>query len=363
MKKNAEALLFYLLRLGLNTEEPVNVPHHEISINWREVIEQGVRHGVGVIQFDGLQASYAILGRSLQMPDKGDMMSWYAHTLQIEQRCAQQYTLASELTKLYQNNGIRTIVLKGIAAGQNYPIPNHRPCGDFDCFLMDDYERGNSIARNAGVKVDDSYYIHSKIQYKELTVENHQYCTTIRRGRKAKEFERLLHSLLKDSMPCYIGDTAMEIAPTMFNALFLTYHAKKHFVSEGIALRHLTDWAMLLHHHNDDINWQDFRDICREYDYDIFADAMTRLSRKLLHINVPKTYHLENDDRRDHFLLEEIMTDRRNQDDGGIWMQRVAVFKTIFNNRRRYDTFSRGTYLKYIVQLVSGFFFDRNPKL
>lgn len=38
----------------------------------------------------------------------------------------------------------------------------------------------------------------------------------------------------------------LETPPDLFNALFLTKHAQGHFLTEGIPLRHLCDWAILL---------------------------------------------------------------------------------------------------------------------
>ncbi len=58
-------------------------------------------------------------------------MRWFAHTMQVEDKCNSQLKTASELADIYAKNGIRTVVLKGIAAGINYPQSNYRPCGDW----------------------------------------------------------------------------------------------------------------------------------------------------------------------------------------------------------------------------------------
>ena len=51
--------------------------------------------------------------------------------MQVEDKCNSQLKTASELADIYAKNGIRTVVLKGIAAGINYPQSNYRPCGDW----------------------------------------------------------------------------------------------------------------------------------------------------------------------------------------------------------------------------------------
>lgn len=46
--------------------------------------------------------------------------------------------------------------------------------------------------------------------------------------------------------------------PVMFNALFLTYHALGHFLSEGIKLKQVVDWTMFLLHESTKNNWNEF---------------------------------------------------------------------------------------------------------
>lgn len=59
----------------------------------------------------------------------------------IERRYGQQRRRAAELAAAYAEAGIRTVVLKGFAVSRLYPVPEHRPCGDLDCFLCGDYEQ------------------------------------------------------------------------------------------------------------------------------------------------------------------------------------------------------------------------------
>ncbi len=364
---------FSLLRLGLATEKIdesfvlglSRIKNGISNQDWEDIYNIGLQQGVAAIQFNGLQQLVdAHVDLPFQLPDRKLKMKWYAHTMQVENHCKSQLKTASELAVIYAEKGIRTVVLKGIAVGLNYPQPNYRPCGDLDCFLLGDYEKGNVIAENAGAKVERDFYKHSHISYKGLTVENHQFCTAIRGNKKAKVFERLLQSHLNQEETAMIEGTRLECPSPMFNALFLTHHAQSHFLSEGIALRHLCDWAMLIHKQSDKINWINFKDYCDEYGMGLFAESMTRLSEKFLNVKIPVSYRISHDEERDQYLLNEIMNGiNHNSSKEFIWQYRMGIVKNKINSRRRYKMFSETSYLQSICQLVYGYCFDRIPKI
>ncbi len=358
------SLLFALLRAGLTGQtETLPVVDEE---QWRKSYEVALEHGVQAIAWDGLSHIAAVEGVKVDAFITRRMKMRFIYGVDsVEKKYAMQYGTAAELAALYAGAGVRTIVLKGIAASMNYPRPEHRPCGDLDCFLPDSYECGNDIARQAGADVDLEFYKHSHIVYKGLTVENHQFCTAIRGSRKAKDFERLLRRILREEPSTRIGDTALESPSPYFNALFLTHHAQRHLLSEGIALRHLCDWAMLIDKHGSQIDWTEFNAVCDRYGLRHFADAMSRLAHKLLGVTMPDGYVLPADDERDEFLLREMIYGMQHlyASTDSKWRQRLMLFRNIAKNRTRYRLFGDVSYIADIIKFVYGFIFDRNPEL
>ncbi len=371
-------MFFRLLRLGLGTESAdglksvgmeglvdiVQTKNGDAETDWMKICALGVEQGVAAVMMDGLQILMES-GRMSQeyLPPRTVRMKWLAHTMQVERKCRSQYALSKELAYVYSENGIRTVVLKGIAAGLNYPNPDRRPCGDLDCFLMGDYAKGNDVAEAVGAKVDKGFYKHSHIVYKGLTVENHQFCTAVRGSKRVKDFERLLQSLLREEGTRMISDSCLECPSPMFNALFLTHHAQRHFLTEGIALRHICDWAMLLHRRGNEIDWQAFAKVCDEQGMRQFADSMTRLSHNLLGVAVPDGYVAEVDAERDTYLLNAILYNQKNHVSGSVWKQRMYIMGSVFKNQNHYRLFSDTSFLKDSLKLVRGFCFDRNPKI
>ncbi len=373
MEPAVTSIFFSLLRLGLATEkidesfilDISRIKNGISNQDWEDIYNIGVQQGVAAIQFSGLQRLVdAHTDLPFQLPDRKLKMKWFAHAMQVDNHCKSQMKISSELAEIYAENGIRTVVLKGIAAGLNYPQPNYRPCGDLDCFLMGSYEKGNVIAEMVGAKVKRDHYKHSHISYKGLSIENHQFCTAIRGSKKAKAFERYLQSLLNRDETTMIGKTRLECPSPMFNALFLTHHAQSHFLSEGIALRHLCDWAMLIRIQSDNIDWAKFKNYCEEYGMNLFAESMTRLSERYLGIKIPISYDISQDEERDRYLLNEIINGISHKPSKDlIWEYRIGIVKNKINSRKRYKRFSDMSFSKNLLQLAYGFCFDRNPHL
>ncbi len=361
-----DSLFFRLLRMGLGTlNEPEDKwdmiqGNRALSVSDCQV---AISQGVGAFLFDGLQKAVECGMLPPDAVSREVKMKLFTHTMQVEKQCKKQYVSATELSSLFAANGIKVIVLKGIAAGTNYPNPLHRPCGDLDCFLFNRYKDGNRIAKEAGAEVIPFHYKHSLIKYKGLMVENHQFCTPIRDGEKTKKFERLLQSLLKEEGMSKIGETRLENPSPMFNALFLTFHGMNHFLLENIALRHLCDWAMLLHKHGDNIDWQLFMNVADEYGLRRFADAMTHLSEKWLGVEVPFKYKAILDPKREDALFEEILKGLPTCKDGSLWQQRITVFKNLVKNKYHFDLFSDISYSHFLFNTIKGFCFERNPHL
>ncbi len=353
---------FTLLQWGLETEcagESVSLSDEE----WKMVYRLGVRQGVGVILMDGLQRMIEAGDMEGAGPGKVLRTKWVADCLNQERIAGRQYAAAEELAEVYAAAGMRTVVLKGIAAGTCYPRPLHRPCGDLDCFLMGDYERGNVVAEEAGADVRRGFYKHSHIKFRGLEVENHQFCTAIRGSRRMKAFERVLQGLLKDEGTTMIGETHLENPLPLFNALFLTHHSQRHYLSEGIAMRHLCDWAMLVKVYGKEIDWVRFGQLAAEYGMKDFADACVRLSAKYLGVAVPKGYEVAADEERDKMLLRDLLGYRKTVSYGNKWKTRVALLKNIYSNRYRYRYFSDTTMLGELAKLVWGFIWERKPSL
>lgn len=349
--------LFALLRAGLRPAKTLDTGGLDASC-WRELYAVSVSQGVLALVWDGVRQ----LPEELQ-PPRDLRLRWAYNVEQIERRYEKQRRRASELAEIYAEEGIRTAVLKGFAISRLYPVPEHRPCGDLDCFLLGDYERGNRLAERAGAEVKRDFYKHSHIVFRGLTVENHQFCTAIRGSRRAKAFERHLQRLLDERSLQRLPDSELLVPPADFNALFLTKHALSHFLTEGISLRHLCDWAVFIDREGAQVDWAAFRAVAAEHHLLRFAEILSDLAVRYLGVAanpLPADVALLSDR-----VMSNILYERRHLNDspGNVWIQRMRLIGNVFRDRWKYRDVYQRSVLSEIIRFPIGFFFDRNPRI
>lgn len=364
-----ERLLFYLLRIGLETESEYDFEFTE-KPNWKFIFDMSSEQGVLAIVFDGLEF---LMKNNLiseeYLPSRSVRMQWGMNVMKIEDVYERQYALANELANIYAENGIKTVVLKGIACSVTYPKPNHRPCGDLDCFLMGDYERGNNIAVKNGGKFEGNDTKHAHINYKGLEIENHQFCTCVCGAKKRKDFERYIQKILNEDGLTKIGETNLLSPVPLFNALFLTEHSWRHFLGEEAKLRHICDWAMLLKHHNDDIDWKCFEEICNKRDKNLirFARCVSVTCKEYIGTQTPYIFadSSENDELSKH-LLHSVLYDKDPEHIPGkkyFFKRRYVVVKRLLKNNWRIKEFSEDSALYRTASFLWEHMFERHPHL
>lgn len=354
---------FALLRLGLDTStiEKENLSDFIMlpADKWASLGNMARNQGVLGIMLDGIEklenTRYG-LTRELQAKQKLD---WIGEVLQIEQKNQQQILAMNDMAEKWHQAGIRTMVMKGQANGFLYPKPHHRSPGDIDCYLFENYAHGNEVARNASANVDEGWYKHSQISYKNEMFENHQYFVHTRDGERGKQLEKELEEALNVDFSEYSTLTSnILLPPCQWTAMFLTYHACAHFISEGLRLKQILDWAMFLDKHQQDVDWKRFYEYCDRNHLRKFADAMTAICVKYLGLNINCS-----DISIVSPYAEKILNDALYADDyiysegGGFWKCRWLVVKNLFKYRWKYEEIYEESVWRQLWWYVSGYLF------
>ena len=288
-----------ILKAGLNLSPTTTVEAEALKScgaeEWKAMADLAVKQSVAGVFFDGMQHLYHTYGDVLPKEDwarevKGRL---FGITMQLEQRNRKQVAVMNKVGSFLKRHGCQMMVMKGQACATMYPNPLHRSIGDIDCYLYNDYEKGNELIRQTGVHVDDSWYKHSEFCIKGETFENHQYFVTTRGGKRYKRLDAVLKKEAYSNLPLK-GEAnqldnksnpsgeqfggGVHYPPVMFNALFLTYHACIHFVSEGLRLKQVLDWVMFVKVHQEEVDWKALHAMCKEFKLDRFLSVMNAIA-------------------------------------------------------------------------------------
>ena len=142
----------------------------------------------------------------------------------------------------------------------------------------------------------------------------------------------------------------------MFNAVFLTHHAHRHLLNEYMPLNLLVDWALFLKN-NPSLNWSLYQEYVDEFGMLRFAQAITRLSVRLLGADAP--FDLPVDEEADSLLEERIWDLPSSSASGGksLFKRRLGIISNLMHARMRYKVFYDNSSLQMIVAYVRGYLF------
>jgi hypothetical protein len=359
-----------LIRLGIETEVATSANTQsfgELSQkDWERIRDMSEKQGVSAVVMDGLSRLVEKYGKEGIAPNI-DSDWWQMYVLegtgvmlQTEQSNSQQLQVIENLASKWADKGSRVMVFKGQASATMYPKPEHRSPGDIDCYLFENYAKGNEIARGVGADVDEEWYKHSQIFYLGETFENHQYFVHTRDGKRGKRLQKALaDELIQKKSQMFLPLTPSTLLPPVqWVAMFLTYHACAHFVSEGLRLKQLLDWAMLLERHQNDVDWKRFYEFCEQCHLKRFADAATAICVKYLGVKVSNPDITTNSPYAEKILDSALYDDDYVFGSGeGSWHNRWHLVKNLFRYRWKYEDIYEESVWRQLWFYVSGYLF------
>lgn len=357
MDKSSKTLL-RLLDIAING----NVKEIDDNVDWRNVLLLAQKQGVRGLAYEALELLKQKDADCTCFPDRTTLMQWYAQTAFVEKMFAQHVALAKDVVELWKQHGIKTIVFKGLAHSRYYPRAEHREFGDFDCYLIDAYgecayRQGNEEARKKGLMVDDGWYKHSHIAYKKLTIENHQYFTSARRGGTDLALHKyIVEAIGNGSKLERLDGTEIYVLPVEAEGLFMLYHSLTHFLVEGINLRHFVDWACWIKTNQNKLEWTEFYSLCQRFKLDGFADVLNTIATKYLGVELNDKRIFADSEFAERTIESALYDDTSIYNRGkGQWYQRLHVIGNAFRYSWKYRDVAHYSMIGYVWQFVYGF--------
>ena len=355
MMTNTECSLFELLQVVI--EGNVSGLGNACKLSedeWTELFSVSQQQGVSALVFEAIDALYKG-GNRLSVP-KNIVLEMLNKVMVVEKNYSNQITNSTALAKLWKESGINTLVFKGLALSRYYPVPSYREFGDFDCYLFGKYDEGNTVAQAKGYRVDTGWYKHSQIYCNGVMAENHKYFTQCRKGKKERELNRELVSLLGDgSFLQRFENTELLLPPLMFEGLFFVYHAMSHFLLEGLTLRHFCDWACWMKANQNAINWHELYERCRYYGYDRFVDAMNAIGVAYLGLVNTNTDIVIERRYSEKVLDNTLHEDSKIYNKGeGKWFSRFGVVRNAFKYSWKYRKIAQYSMTSFLWGYVKG---------
>ena len=251
------------------------------SAIWNVRIEDSFQ-GDDFLKIISLSEQQTVLGLVFDILEKQsvnglkDKMVIFETIAKVENIKQQNKLVNSELkefTLRCNQEGIDYIIVKGQTMGCLYPKPILRQPGDIDFLLCKSYSESKSSIENIL-----SVSLPEKMLEYEVGIEknNIRYELHINlRGWAKKKHQKIWNNLMVKEWEKkhYVEVDGLEVrtlSPTL-NAAYVFIHLFFHFIREGVSLRQICDWVMVLHHYKDQINREELRNILQSLDvYDAY---------------------------------------------------------------------------------------------
>ncbi len=238
----------------------------------------------------------------------GKENDWYRIGYQIlasNMRVSFEHT---EVHELMVSNKIPYVFLKGVSSASYYPDPMRRTLGDVD-FLVDqmDVKKAGMLLENIGfMPGEDKGGIHVTYVRGESTWELHRSMNGIPAGAAGNQIREYLADIIETAVEYDTGNGIVRIPDDFHHGLVLLLHTASHMISEGVGLRHLCDWAVFANHFTDDDFRSLFEDKLKACGLWRFAQLLTLVSVKYLHIR-EKAWAGEADEELLEHMIYDIM--------------------------------------------------------
>lgn len=279
------------------------------DVPWGEVYAFAASQGVAAIAWDGLMRleSEGVITNE-QMPKRAIKLQWALSVERIERRYVVQRRALAKLAGLYEQEGIRLMVLKGHGLSLCYPRPEHRSASDIDIWLFGDQERADKILREQhNIDIDEDVHHHTVFTFEGVMIENHYDFLNIHAHRSNRDIEARLKSWSEHGIATQLDSSTIYLPSVNCHALFLLRHAAQHFAAAEIVLRHVTDWAMFVRQHYAEIDWATLRSICRDHRMDKFLDAMNDIAAMVAPLDITETQVDKHDSETTLRIFNDIL--------------------------------------------------------
>ena len=238
-----------------------NISNVVAGMDWQKLYSFASKQALLGLCFDGIERLGEEYPEELRLNPIGRelLMTWMGKAQQIRRQNMKVNAVADKLFSMLREDGMRCCVLKGQGNALMYPNPYSRTPGDIDVWIDASRERIMEYAQKKFELEDDIRLQHLETSLDGVPVELHFFpCSMnnpIYHARLQKWFRR--NADLQCSHIVGLPDGAGDIAipMTAFNVVYQLCHLYHHFFDEGIGMRQIIDYFLVVNDFSKNVFW------------------------------------------------------------------------------------------------------------
>lgn len=211
---------------------------------WGELYTMAKKQSLVGVCFAGVQR----LQLQQQCPDEMTYLTWMGMAAKIQQRNEVVNRQCAELQARLAADGLKSVILKGQGTALLYgALAGLRQSGDIDIWVDGGMEKVLGWLKGKKISLGDVDSVHVPAEFFQDTEVEVHFRPSYMFGRKA---EKLLMAFFEENASDQLTNRDERLGfsyPTVaFNLVFSMVHINRHIYSEGIGLRQLLDYYMIL---------------------------------------------------------------------------------------------------------------------
>lgn len=239
-----EAKLFFeLIQVALGNRAALSeIPTGE---EWGEMYQKAEEQAVVGLTLSAIERLPVA-----QRPPKLLLLQWIGVGDMIRQRNALMDDAVVRLCKLFEAIEIKTFVFKGQTLAHLYPDRELRQSGDIDFFCNDeDWIKAKKWLREEWQVDLNDMNSHKDVEfdYEGVIYEMHRKLVLFSYPKHAKYWATVvMPEILTHPSTVKINDDDVPTLAPIYNVLYVFVHIFQHLISDGVGLRQLVDWMLLI---------------------------------------------------------------------------------------------------------------------
>lgn len=341
MDKDQKVLL-ELISAAINKKKP----NKELLKNsdLTKVFELAKTHQVHTTIFPVLKEA------EVDLPQNPIMDFWQKTAIVSGVKNAKAYEDVKEVIRMFGENGINVIAVKGLINRELYPYPELRTMGDVDLLVKDkDFKCSVELLKK-------QHYIESEKDLKHVhMVKVNSYCIELHHYLVNKRFVGdipLFDSRIWDDLISVKLDDIPVLSLSLQHQLeYMCIHLAGHFLQDGFGLRQICDIVLFIKRYSNQIDWDRFFNDVKEYEIYGFVRALLLVCQLYFEMNLPEEieFHENVDKPYIELFLEDILS-------GGIFgkrtIERIAANKRVNNYKRKEKTYALPYKIRNVIALL-----------
>lgn len=247
------------------------------NVNWRKVLELAYSHNVAALLYSSLSKIKESNEKLFDEIKKNTIITALQQIKHVQQ--------LEKIFKLFDDNNIAVVGLKGIVVRELYARPEFRTMSDSDLLVHKyDLEKGKQLLLKLGYIYNGCEKNHLSFKHERFLPLDLHWTLEDKREKGSEDFDK---EVWENIIEIPVGKGKGLSLSWEDTLVHLLMHMAGHTVNNGFGIRQLCDVVLVIEKKGSSIDWKSFKEKIRRIGIEKFTSAVFIVCKELFKIKMP----------------------------------------------------------------------------